>query len=103
MDEQKKNPQPNMAVHPPQPQGEVLAQAPTQAPTQSTELEIRAQKEMETLKATAQKKQMIAQSKPKIGAEEVRKASEILRKYKQGKARLEQKIIANEEFWKLRQ
>jgi hypothetical protein len=41
--------------------------------------------------------------KPKIGTEEVQKASQILRKYKEGKARLEQKIIANEEFWKLRQ
>lgn len=102
MDEKKKQ-QPNMAVNPPQPQGEALVQTPTQASTQPTELEMRAQKEMEMLKATAQKKQMIAQSKPKIGAEEVRKASEILRKYKQGKARLEQKIIANEEFWKLRQ
>ena len=103
MDEKKKQPQPNMAVNPPQPQGEALMQTPTQAPTQQSELEIRAQKEMEMLKATAQKKQMLAQAKPKIGSEEVRKASEILRKYKEGKARLEQKIIANEEFWKLRQ
>ena len=69
----------------------------------ASELEMRAQKEMEMLQHTAKKKQMQAQMKPKIGAEEVRKASEILRKYKQGKARLEEKIIANEEFWKLRQ
>lgn len=68
-----------------------------------SELEIRARNEMAMLEQTAKKKQMQAQMKPKIGAEEVRKASEILRKYKQGKARLEQKIIANEEFWKLRQ
>lgn len=39
----------------------------------------------------------------KIGSEEVRKATEILQKYKDGKSRLEKKIIANEEFWKLRQ
>ena len=39
---------------------------------------------------------------PKIGTEEVRKAVEILRKYKVGKARLEQRIIENEQFWKLR-
>ena len=70
---------------------------------QASELELRAQKEMEMLQHTAKKKQMQAQMKPKIGEEEVRKASEILRKYKEGKARLEQKIIANEEFWKLRQ
>lgn len=72
-----------------------------QAP--ASELEMRAQKEMEMLQHTAKKKQMQAQMKPKIGAEEVRRASEILRKYKKGKARLEEKIIANEEFWKLRQ
>ena len=39
----------------------------------------------------------------KIGEKEVREAAEILRKYKAGKARLEAKIIANEEYWKLRQ
>lgn len=85
------------------------AEEQTQAPTEQTpnaqpsELEIRARNEMAMLEQTARKKQMQAQMKPKIGAEEVRKASEILRKYKEGKARLEQKIIANEEFWKLRQ
>ena len=81
-------------------------QAPTQEQTpnaQPSELEIRARNEMAMLEQTAKKKQMLAQMKPKIGAEEVRKASEILRKYKEGKARLEEKIIANEEFWKLRQ
>lgn len=72
-------------------------------PTQPTELEIRAQNELKMLEHTARKKQMQAQMKPKIDAEAVRKASEILRKYKEGKARLEQKIIRNEEFWKLRQ
>ena len=72
-------------------------------PTQPTELEIRAQNELKMLEHTKRKKQMQAQMKPKIDTEAVRKASEILRKYKEGKARLEQKIIANEEFWKLRQ
>ena len=74
-----------------------------EAQEQPTELEIRAQNEMAMLQRTAQKKQMQAQMKPKIDAKAVTKASEILRKYKEGKARLEQKIIANEEFWKLRQ
>ena len=40
--------------------------------------------------------------KPKIGTEEIRKATEILRKYKQGKNQLERRIIDNEQFWKLR-
>ena len=40
--------------------------------------------------------------RPKIGAEEVRRAAQILKKYKQGKARLEQRLIDNEQFWKLR-
>ena len=73
------------------------------AQSQPSELEIRAQNEMAMLEQTKRKKQMLAQMKPKIDAEAVRKASEILRKYKEGKARLEQKIIANEQFWKLRQ
>ena len=77
-------------------------EAPMEA-TPKSELEQRKMQEIEMLKRTAEHKQMMAQQKPKIGAEEVRKASEILRKYKEGKERLEQKIIANEEFWKLRQ
>ena len=80
-----------------------MPQQPAQGQTPTSELEMRAQKEIAMLQQTAKKKQMQAQMKPKIGAEQVRKASEILRKYKEGKARLEQKIIANEEFWKLRQ
>ena len=40
--------------------------------------------------------------KPKIGPEEVRRAAQILKKYKQGKAHLESRIIDNEQFWKLR-
>ncbi len=40
--------------------------------------------------------------RPKIGAEEVRKAAEILQKYRRGKAQLEARIIDNEQFWKLR-
>ena len=70
---------------------------------QPSELEIRAQNEIAMLKHTAQKKQMQSKMKPKIDSEVVIRASDILRRYKEGKARLEQKIIANEEFWKLRQ
>ena len=40
--------------------------------------------------------------RPKIGAEELRKANMILKRYKEGKTRLEQQIIDNEQFWKLR-
>ena len=79
--------------------GEQMPQ--TQQP--KSELEIRARNEMAMFEHTAKKKQMQAKMKPKIGSNEVSRASEILRKYKEGKARLEQKIIANEQFWKLRQ
>ena len=82
---------------------EEAQQMPQNEQRQPSELEIRAQNEMAMLQHTAKKKQMQAQMKPKIDSEAVRKASEILRKYKEGKARLEAKIIANEEFWKLRQ
>ena len=40
--------------------------------------------------------------RPKIGAEELRRANGILKKYKEGKTRLEQRVIDNEQFWKLR-
>ena len=39
---------------------------------------------------------------PPIGPEQLREALETLRRYKAGKARLERRIIENEEFWKLR-
>ena len=95
MEEKKKMQAPDESMQTQQqmPQGE----------NQPSELEIRAKNEMAMLQRTAQKKQMQAQMKPKIDSKAVTKASEILRKYKEGKARLEQKIIANEEFWKLRQ
>lgn len=38
----------------------------------------------------------------KIGEEQIKKANDILRKYKAGKKNLEAKLIENEQFWKLR-
>lgn len=46
---------------------------------------------------------VISEPMMKMGSKEVEKAAEILRKYKEGKAHLEKKIIAEEQFWKLRQ
>ena len=92
MDKEKKNIMPE----------EQLPMTP-QAESQPNEIEIRRQNEIAMLQRTAQKKQAQAQMKPKIDAQAVIKASQILQDYKKGKARLEQKIIRNEEFWKLRQ
>ena len=93
-----------MAEQKTMPQAEAQqTQAQPTPQAQPSELEIRAQNEMAMLKQTALKKQMQSKMKPKITEEEVRKASQILQKYKDGKKRLEDKIIANEEFWKLRQ
>ena len=39
---------------------------------------------------------------PVIGAEEVRAATEILKKYRQGKANLEKRVIENEQWFKMR-
>ena len=83
-------------VNSPQAEGQEMAQP-------MGELEARAEQELQMLDMHQKHKEMMAQMKPTIGADEVRKASEILRKYKEGKARLEEKIVANEEFWKLRQ
>ena len=43
-----------------------------------------------------------AQPVQPIGKEQVRNAYEVLRKYKQGKQRLEDKITRNEKWWKMR-
>lgn len=40
--------------------------------------------------------------KEKIGVEQIKKASGILQKYREGKKNLEKRIIENEEWWKLR-
>ena len=48
------------------------------------------------------KNESIQQQKPVIGTDEIRKAMETLRKYKAGKARLEDKIVKNEEWWRIR-
>ena len=63
----------------------------------------RAKAEMEMLQKNKVAKEIQSMQPKKIGPDEVLKASDILKKYKAGKTRLEQKIIANEEFWKLRQ
>ena len=67
-----------------------------------SELEARASQEMAMLEQHNKNRQMQEMMKP-IGVKEIRKASETLRKYKEGKANLEKKLIANEEFWKMRQ
>lgn len=41
--------------------------------------------------------------KPAIGAAEIRKANETLRKYQEGKARLDARLVENEQFYKMRQ
>lgn len=44
---------------------------------------------------------MKLENRPPIGKEEIAKATQILQKYKDGKANLEKRIIENEEYWKL--
>lgn len=39
---------------------------------------------------------------PQIGTEQIRQATEILRRYRGGKENLENRIIRNEQFWKMR-
>ena len=46
--------------------------------------------------------QNLEPQQPRIGTEEVRRAADILRRYHAGKRQLEQRIIDNEQFWKLR-
>ena len=46
--------------------------------------------------------QNLEPQRPRVGTEEVRRAADILRRYHAGKRQLEQRIIDNEQFWKLR-
>ena len=46
--------------------------------------------------------QNLEPQRPRIGTGEVRRAADILRRYHAGKRQLEQRIIDNEQFWKLR-
>ena len=46
--------------------------------------------------------QNLEPQRPRIGTEEVRRAADNLRRYHAGKRQLEQRIIDNEQFWKLR-
>ena len=46
--------------------------------------------------------QNLEPQRPRIGTEEVRRAADILRRYHAGKRKLKQRIIDNEQFWKLR-
>lgn len=58
-------------------------------------------KEIESPEGAQQMPQETVQ-KPVIGKDEVRKAMEILRKYKRGKSNLEDRIVKNEKWWKMR-
>lgn len=66
-------------------------------------VQARAEQEIAMLERNEMVRDQMMKAEPKIGREEVMKASETMRKYKEGKVNLEAKIIANEEFWKLRQ
>lgn len=59
--------------------------------------------ELKALDIQAQRDAELKQMPPKIGMEQIRKATEILQKYQEGKANLENKIINDEQYWKMRQ
>lgn len=63
----------------------------------------KAERAKELLAMNDMQAQEAMMARPKIGEEQVIKANKILKEYKAGKVNLEKKIIANEEFWKLRQ
>lgn len=62
-----------------------------------------AQNELAMLNMHAQIEQEKAMMPPAIGTEQIRIATETLKKYKSGKANLEAKIINDEQYWKMRQ
>lgn len=66
-------------------------------------IEARANDELAMLDVHSEMERQQSLAPQKITSEEVTEAQEVLRKYKAGKAHLESKIVANEQFWKLRQ
>lgn len=87
---------------------DVTAQKPNTEPmsqpmASSSPVDRMALNEVEMLKANEMMQKAQEQMPKAIGEKEVMKFTEILNKYKSGKANLERKLIQNEEFWKLRQ
>jgi len=82
-----------------------MAKKPKEAPTEAPRNPLAqvAQDELNMLDVHAQLEAQREAQPKKITANTIMKANEILQKYKEGKAKLEQKIISDEEFWKLRQ
>lgn len=76
---------------------------PTMVAPPAEDLAMRARNEMAMIDVNNAQQDAIAQKPKPIGEKEIIKATEILNKYKSGKANLEKKLIANEEFWKMRQ
>ena len=66
-------------------------------------IEARANDELAMLDVHSEMERQRSLAPQKITTKEVTEAQEVLRKYKAGKAHLESKIVANEQFWKLRQ
>lgn len=62
-----------------------------------------ARDEIAALEVNVQAEEMRKALPKAIGKEQIAKATEILKKYKEGKSNLEKKIINNEQYWKLRQ
>ena len=66
-------------------------------------IEDRANKEIAMLDIHQKHEEMQANTPKRIDEKRIAEATEILQKYKAGKKNLEAKIVANEQFWKLRQ
>ena len=66
----------------------------------STSTPAQVQEERPNDKAAGQ--EMPIEEKPAIGVDEIKKAMDTLKKYKRGKANLEERIVKNEQWWKMR-
>lgn len=67
-----------------------------------TKTEVAQRPQPVTQQATDMTQQRVTAYKQPIGTEQIQKANKTLQDYKQGKANLEARIIANEQWWKLR-
>lgn len=93
---------PNMALNVPQNAFQSDSAMPQQMPTNDAVMNM-AMTELAMNEKADQMQQMAAQATPKITAEVITKALNTLKKYKDGKVRLEKKLQADEEYWKKKQ
>ena len=100
-EEMRNNPE-MIPEQPPAPTDNDIAQAQAEAVVAQIARQDKIQKDVAESQQFRQFQQTMTERAPAIGEEQVRAATQRLMKYKQGKSSVDQRIIDNEQFFKLR-